>query len=182
MAWFKKKNKFEGQGTAIFIDSIGAPNIRIFKIISQNKDFTIIEFTKEEQYKIKQGSIRKNRIIIYKLANGKIIVQNPDKWKDIKLKDYNIKELRFNLQNYAIQEDKAARSRWTIPPDILTKLSPLFKLLIVGIVVGVIGWAAFKFGAYVLDVVMKSRIIDCAQILPKAQIPIGATNITAPIG
>jgi len=97
-------------------------------------------------------------------------------------------ELRFNLQNFSLQESKASIHRWTLPKDTIAKLAPLFKLLMICIVIGVIGWAALKFGTYVLDVVMKSRVMDCSQLIPQVQIPIGTTNpiintsITTPIG
>ena len=176
------KDKFENQGTAIWIDETGSFNLRIFKILDVKDNKALIGFGAGERYTIPFKMIRKKRVIIYKLDEENIKVQNPDNWKDVPLKENNIKELRFNLQNYAIQEDKAARSRWTLPVDILTKLSPLFKLLIICIVIGVLGWAAFKFGAIVLDLVMKSRIADCNSILPNAPIPIGVSNVSVPIG
>ena len=177
-----KKDKFKDMATAIWIDNVGALSLRVFKILEVKEGKALIGFGEGERYTIPFKMIRKSRVIIYDLGEGNIKVQNPDNWKDVPLKENNIKELRFNLQNYAIQEDKAARSRWCLPPDILTKLSPLFKLLIICIVIGVLGWAAFKFGAYVLDLVMKSRLLDCNTILPRAPIPIGASNVSAPIG
>ena len=113
----------------------------------------------------------------------KINVQNPNNWKNIPLKKYKIKELRFNLQNFALQEGRASIHRWTIPPDRIARLSPLFKLLMICIAMGVMGWSALKFGAYALDVVMKSRLYDCVKVLPKMPSPIGAIiNATTPIG
>lgn len=193
---FKKKQQetAKGQGTAIWIDEFGAIRPRVFNITGEKEDRIKIDFGNDETYIIPKRNLRARRCMIYKLSDGKIRVQNPDKWKDIDLKKYGIKELRFNLQNFALQEGRAAIHRWTIPPDKITKLSSLFKLLMICVVIGVIGWAAMKFGAHVLDVVSASRILECSQVLPKAQVPLGAitepigaavsniTNATAPIG
>ena len=177
-----KKNKVEkNQGTCVWIDCVGSIKLRVFNMIKSEEDKVIIDFGNNEQYKINNKNIRAKRCMIFSTSEGKIIVQNPDNWKNINLKGYDIKELRFNLQNFSLQEGKSAIHRWTLPKDTISKLSPLFKLLMICIVIGVLGWAALKFGTYVLDVVMKSRLIDCSQIIPQVQIPIG-TNITIPVG
>ncbi|MCK9430522.1 MAG: hypothetical protein M0R17_11020 [Candidatus Omnitrophica bacterium] len=175
----KKDNK--NLGTCVWIGSVGEIKLRIFTIVKEDQDKTTISFENNEQLIIPRKFIRAKRVMIFKTSEGKIIVQNPDNWKRINLKEYNIKELRFNLQNFSLQEGKAAIHRWTTPKDAISKLSPLFKLLMICIVVGVIGWAALKFGTYVLDIVMKSRLLDCSQIIPRVQIPIG-TNISVPVG
>jgi hypothetical protein len=184
MKLFSKKKQQTEEGTAVWINEVGSIQLRVFKIIGRKEGQVKIEFDNEEVYTIKESNIRMKRVLIYKTSDGKIRVQNPNKWKDINLKKYNIKELRFNLQNFALQEGKSAIHRWTVPPDRLTKLSPLFKLLMICIAVGVMGWAIVKYGTGLLSVVMNSRLLDCAQVLPKTPIPIGAIveNVTAPIG
>lgn len=182
---FGKKKFTEERGTCVWINEVGALKIRIFKIVGRKEDKVKIDFGNNETYITKERNIRAKRMLIYKTTKGKVIIQNPDKLKKINLKKYNIKELRFNLQNMAIQEGRSAIHRWTLPADRLTKLSPLFKLLMICIVVGAIGWASMKFGTYVLDVVMKSRLYDCSFVLPKVnEVPIGAiiSNATAPVG
>lgn len=174
-----------GDGTCIWVSDVGGIRIRVFKIVARHEGQVKIDFGNDETYKIAQKNIRANRVLIYKLPNGKVVVQDPDKWKKIDLKGYDIKELRFNLQNFALQEGKSSIHRWTVPPDRVTKLSPLLKLLMICIAIGVLGWSALKFSTYVLDVVMSSRVLDCAAVVPKAfsQIPIGAIqNATAPLG
>lgn len=176
----KKKDKStKEQGTAIFINEVGSIKPRVFNILERKDGLIKVDFGNGEIYNVKEKYLRIKRVVMFKTSSGKVIVKNPDNWKNIDLKKYDIKELRFNLQNFGLQEGKSAIHRWTLPPDTLTKLSPLFKLLIIAIVVGVVGWAAMKFGTYVLDVVMKSRLYDCSQVLPKPPIPIGAIS---PIG
>ncbi len=184
MKLFNKKQKSNEEGTAVWINEVGSIQLRVFKILERKNGNVKISFGEEESYIIKESNIRIKRVLIYKTADGKIHTQNPNNWKQLDLKKYGIKELRFNLQNFGLQEKKSALHRWTLPPDKLTKLSPLFKLLMICIAVGVIGWAGFKSSTYALEVVMNSRILDCAQVLPKTPVPIGAIieNITAPIG
>ena len=184
------KKESLNQGTCVFIDDVGAIKIRVFNILSVEEDKLVISFVDnpQEQYRIPKKYVRAKRVMIIKDSSGKIYVQNPDNWKKIDLKSKGIKELRFNLQNFSLQESKASIHRWTLPKDTIAKLAPLFKLLMICIVIGVIGWAALKFGTSVLDVVMKSRVMDCSQLIPQVQIPIGTTNpivntsITTPIG
>lgn len=181
---FKKKVKKidSSKGTAVWVDEFGTLSLRVFTIIGKKEKKVKIDFGNSEVYIINARNIRAKRVIIYKTEEGKIKVQNPNKWKDINLKKYNIKELRFNLQNFGIQEGKASIHRWTLPKDVISKLAPLFKLLVICIVIGVIGWASLKFGTYVLDVVMKSRLLDCGAVLPRQQVPIDApvgANVTA---
>lgn len=181
----KKAAQPLGDGTAVWISEVGGIRLRVFKILARQDGLVKIDFGNDETYKIAEKNIRAKRVVMYKLPNGKVIAQDPDRWKKIDLKAYDIKELRFNLQNFALQEGKSSIHRWTIPPDRITKLSPLLKLLMICIAIGVLGWSALKFSTYVLDVVMKSRVLDCVQVLPKAfsQIPIGAIqNATAPLG
>lgn len=179
---FNKKSKIVGDGTAIWIDSIGAPTERVFKILKEvDKDYIIIGFSPQETYQIKKGHIRAKRIIIYKLSTNKIITQNPDDWSKLNLEKQGIKELRFNLQNFGLQESKSAQHRWIIPLTKLEKLIPLFKLMFICIAIGVIGWSAFKFTTFLFGKISASNLIDCATLIPKSPIPIGA-NITSPIG
>lgn len=166
-----KKPAFE-EGTCIWINETGGIRPRVFRIIEDVDDKVIIDFGNGEAYKVRRRNIRAKRLVIWQTKN-EIKVQDPDRWKDMALKKYDIKELRFNLQNFAIQEGRASIHRWTLPLDKITKLSPLFKLLMICLVVGVIGWAAMKFGTYALDLVMKSRIIDCNSIIPRPPVPIG---------
>jgi len=182
------KKQTKNLGTCVFIDEVGAINLRVFEILQTENDYSTIKFQdnpNELPCKVPRRFIRGKRVMIMKDSNGKIYVQNPDNWKKIDLKSKGIKELRFNLQNFSLQESKASIHRWTLPKDTLSKLSPLFKLLMICIVIGVIGWASLKFGTYVLDVVMKSRLMDCSQLIPQVQIPIGTainTSIVTPIG
>jgi hypothetical protein len=187
---FKGKSKQpKKQGIAIWVDDVGGISTRVFEVLKQEKGKVTIGFGKGENYVIKKDNIRARKCLIWKKADGEIMVQNPNNWKKIDLKKHKIKELRFNLQNFSIQEGRASIHRWTMPPNKIMQLAPLFKLLMVCIAIGVMGWAALKFTTYVLDTVMHARLLDCATVLPKAQIPIGAitnpinaTNITAPIG
>lgn len=181
---FKKSKPQVNSGTAIWINEVGAMQTRIFKILEVKDKKIHISFGKGEKYLIKESHLRAKRIIIYKTSSGKIITQDPEKWKDIGLKDYGIKELRFNLQNFSLQESKAAIHRWTTPKDMMDKLSPLFKLLFICIAISVIGWAILKFGVYVLQVVMDSRLLDCSAIVPKVPVPIDVITTTPiiPIG
>jgi len=98
------------------------------------------------------------------------------------LKAQGIKELRFNLQNFSIQEGSSALHRWTLPQTTMDKLLPLFKVLFICIAVAVVGWSAFKFSTYVLDIIVKSRILPCETIFPNIPIPIGAMNSSVPLG
>lgn len=182
MKLFNKSNKQPlGDGTCIFINEVGAPQERVFRILSENGDKMIIGFSAKEQYEVAKSSIRAKRMIMFKTASGKIIVQNPNDWAKVDLEGQGIKELRFNLQNFGLQESKAAQHRWTLPLTKMQQLIPLFKLLFICIAVGVIGWSAFKFGTYLFDKVSASNLIDCATIIPRAPVPIGV-NVTAPIG
>lgn len=178
---FNKKKIADNKGTAIWVDAVGSITPRIFTILGNPKDKQVVLDFGDEKIKVNTTYIRKKRILIYCLTDGKKIVQNPDKWKDIPLKKYNIKELKFNLQNFGIQERRSALSRWTLPPDRITQLAPWFKLLIIGLVIGVLGWFTLKFGGYTLDAVTKARFMDCAQLLPQSVVPI-EINATQPIG
>jgi len=179
------KNKFKGKGTAIWITEIGAIKNRVFDIAQTNKEkgTVLISFGPKEKYWIKKGNIRSKRVVIYKKSDGKIISQNPDGWGKIDLPKQGIKTLRFNLQNSSLQESKSAMHRWTNPKSVIDKLTPIFKLMFICIAVGVMGWAALKFGGQALDAIMRSRLMDCGQLLAKAPSPVGAiVNTTAPIG
>jgi len=171
-----------GDGTAICINEVGAMSVRVFKVVNRVGRQVTIDLGNSEIYTIDERMIRAKRIILYKDKKGEMIIQNPDKWKNTPLRQYDIKELRFNLQNFGIQEGKAAIHRWTLPEGLMTKLTPLFKLLIIGIVIGVIGWAALKYSGAVFDAVIKSRTTPCSLFFPNSTlVPLGA-NVTAPIG
>lgn len=178
----KDKNKIIGEGTALCVNEFGATTVRVFKIIKVEGKFTTIEFPEKDQYTIPSKNIRIKRTIIWKTTNGKVISQSPDSWGEVNLEEQGIKTLRFNLQNFSLEEKRAALHRWTIPPKMSDKLISLLKMLFICVAVGAIGWAAFKAIIYVIGVLTSSRIIDCAQIISKFPIPIGASNITAPIG
>jgi len=184
----KKKIVSEGEGTCMWIDEVGTLRPRVFKIVGRKEGKMKIDFGNDETYIFAEHNMRAKRIVIYKTSDGKVTVQNPNKWKNLDLKGLGIKELRFNLQNFGLQEGRAATSRWVLPLDKIAKLSPLFKMLMICIVIGVIGWASMKFGTYVLDVVMQSRLLECSQVLPNAvpePIPIGALtggNVSSPLG
>ena len=185
---FKKKEKFlEEDGTAVWIETTGAILIRLFKIIKRENNLVTISFGNNERYSFNENYLRKKRVLIYKTLKG-VIIQNPDKWRDLDFKKYGIKALKFNLQNFSIQEGKAANHRWLLPEDLIKRLSPLFKLLMICIAVGVIGWASMKFAGLVLEKVLPSRLADCANILPKVPNPLGSnitsiiSNFTKPLG
>ena len=180
----KKKTKVK-KGTAIWINEIGSIKKRAFDVIKQNKETreVLISFSKKEYFWIKKANIRGKRVIIYKKSNGKIVSQNPDAWGRINLKKQGIKTLRFNLQNSSLQESKSAIYRWTTPKDMVDKVGPIFKLMFICIAVGVMGWAALKFGAITLDAVTSSRLMECDQLLPRIMDPVGViVNNTAPVG
>ena len=183
MGLFKKKEKFIGDGTCLWVSETGAISYRVFKLIkSEEKGKVVIDFGFNETYLINSSNIRAKRIIIYKTSTGKIICQNPDKWSDLDLKSKGIKEFRFNLQNFSFQEGKAAVHRWTLPKTTMDKLMPLFKILFICIAVAVTSWAAFKFGTYVLDMVVKARVMDCGTLIANSPVPIGVSNTTVPLG
>lgn len=181
MKLFNKSNKQPlGDGTCIFINEVGAPQERVFRILSEKDDSVVIGFSSTEQYEIKKSNIRAKRFLMFKTPT-KVIVQNPNDWSKIDLEKQGIKVLRFNLQNFGLQESKAAQHRWTVPLTKMQQLIPLFKLLFICIAVGVIGWSGFKFGVYLFDKISASNLIDCATLIPKVPSPIG-TAITSPIG
>jgi len=127
------KKQALSQGTCVFIDEVGAIKVRVFNILNVEEDKLVISFVDniQEQYKIPKKYVRAKRVMIIKDSSGKIYVQNPDNWKKIDLKSKGIKELRFNLQNFSLQESKASIHRWTLPKDTIAKLAPLFKLLMI---------------------------------------------------
>ena len=171
---FKKKKNKEDLGTAIFIDNVGAIKTKVFEIKEILPDEKIrIKFDNKEEYIIDKKKIRSKRCLIYKTSKGEIFVQDPDKWRDVDLKGRGIKELRFNLQNFDIQEGKSAIHRWTLPEGMLKKFSPIIKLLMICIVIGVLGWVAFKFAEIIFSHVSASRIIDCRSIIPSIPNPLG---------
>jgi len=176
----KKKIK---KGTCVWINHIGAINLRIFEVVNYDKEKKLltIKFNDNEIFKINRDYIRANRCVIFEKANGEIIIQNPDKIGLMDLKKQGIKTLRFNLQNSALQESKAANYRWAPQRDMVDKLGPIFKLLFICIAVGVIGWAAFKYGGLVLELITRSRLLECADLIPKGPNPM-VTNITNPLG
>lgn len=172
-------------GTAVWINEVGAIKLRVFNVLKEDKEKgkVLISFDNDESYWIQKGNIRAKRTIIYQKKDGKMISQNPDNIGRIDLDAIGIKTLRFNLQNSSLQESRSAIHRWTTPKDAIDKLSPIFKLMFICIAVGVMGWAALKFGGVALDAIMRSRLMDCAQLLPKAPNPIGTIiNGTIPIG
>lgn len=172
-------------GTAIWINEVGAIKLRVFNILQQDKEKrnVLISFNKNESYWIKKRNIRAKRIIIYQKNDGKIISQNPDNLGKINLDELGIKTLRFNLQNSSLQESRSAVHRWTAPRDAIDKLIPIFKLMFICIAVGVMGWAAMKFGGVALDAIMRSRLMDCAELLARAPNPIGTLiNGSIPVG
>ena len=171
------------KGTAIWIDEIGAIRPRVFDVLKDDKEKKelIIGFGNNEVYKISKSNIRAKRTIIYQKANGEIVSQNPDKLSNLDLKKKGIKTLRFNLQNSSLQESRAAIHRWAPTRDIVDKLGPIFKLMFICIAVGVIGWAAFKFGGDVLNTITRSRLLDCSTLIPNAPVPIGV-DMTTPVG
>lgn len=181
---FDKLNKKKpiGDGTAIWVDSVGAMSERIFKVLEKkSEDQLVIRFSPNETYVINPKHIRAKRVIMFKTSSGKVISQNPDNWAFIDLEKQGIKTLRFNLQNFGLQESKAAQHRWTVPLTKMDKLIPLFKLMFICIAVGVIGWSAFKFGTFLFSKITASSLIDCANLIPQSPIPVGV-NITSPIG
>jgi len=180
-----KSKKISSKGTAIWINETGAIRNRIFNIVKQDQERkkVLITFSPKEAYWVPKLNLRGRRIILYEKSNGEILSQNPDAWGKIDLKAKGIKVLRFNLQNSSLQESKASIYRWTTPKDAIDKLGPIFKLLFICIAIGVMGWAALKFGAITLDAITKSRLMECKDILPKIIDPIGAiTNSSIPIG
>lgn len=177
-----KKPKVK-QGTAVWINHVGAIKKRVFQIKGKKDNTVLIELSPKEQYWIKKQNIRGNRVVIYKKGDGKISAQNPDGWGRVDLKKKGIKTLRFNLQNFALQERKASNYRWMMPQNLVDKLKPLFLTMFVCIAVGAIGWAMLKFGGAALGAVTKSRLMDCAKVLPNAPKPIAAmVNATIPVG
>ena len=166
------------QGTAIWISEIGLINHRVFNVLKEENNILTISFDKDEIYEIDKSNVRAKKILVYQKSDGDIVIQNPNKISLIDLNKKKIKTLRFNLQNTSLQESKAAIYRWTTPKDIIDKLGPIFKLLFICIAVGVIGWAAFKYGGQVLDLVTSSRTLDCSQVLPNPQVnvPIGVVE------
>jgi len=170
-------------GTAVWVDEVGSIKFRVFTVVSKNIDKTLtIDFGNNEKYNVDEKNIRAKRCVIYKTPEGKIIVQNPDNWKNIDLKSYQIKEIRFNLQNISLQEGRAARKRWTLPDSLANKLMPLFKLLFICIVIGVLGYFALKFTGIILSNINTARLQDCASILPKIPSPISSplgVNVTS---
>jgi hypothetical protein len=179
---FKKKKVVSlGDGTALWVDEVGAMQERVFRVLSLDGEKIVIGFSPTESYTINKKHIRAKRVIMYKTSSGKVISQNPDNWAFIDLEGQGIKELRFNLQNFGLQESKAAQHRWTVPLSKMDKLMPLFKLLFICIAVGIIGWAAFKFATFLFSKVTMSSLLDCAQLVPKLPSPIGV-NVTIPIG
>ena len=180
----KKKDKNiinkEIPGTVLWILDSGAPLIKTFRRINNNDGTSSLKFNDGSILKVKSKYIRENKIIIYKTNKGKKICHDPNWWGKMDLKVQNIKELRFNLQNFGLQESKSANHRWLLPLKTLDKLIPLFKLMFICIAIGVIGWSAFKMGTYFLDKVISSRLTDCASIIKHFSTPIGV-NITAPI-
>lgn len=184
MGLFKKKSKVvAGDGTCLFIDEVGAPTTRVFKIIPKqsNPNEIVLDFGNNELYSINRRYLRAKRIVIYKTSSGKIIVQNPDKWAEIDLDGAGIKTFRFNLQNFSIEEGRSARRRWILPKTTMDKLLPLFKLLFICIAVGAVGWAAMKGATYLLEIISQSRVMDCANLITPKPVPIGV-NPAAPLG
>lgn len=172
-------------GTAIWINEVGAIKPRVFNVLKEDKEKgnVLISFNKDEVYWVKKRNIRAKRVIIYQKKDGKIISQNPDNLGRIDLDKIGIKTLRFNLQNSSLQESRSAIYRWTTPKDAIDKLSPIFRLMFICIAVGVMGWAALKFGGLALDAIMRSRLMSCAELLPSAPSPIGTIiNSTLPVG
>ena len=179
-----KKDKNKNNGTAIWINEIGSIRPRVFNIVKENKEkkTVVISFGQKEFYEIPKLNIRAKRVIIYQKSDGSILCQNPDKIGNIDLDAIGIKTLRFNLQNSALQESKAAIWRWTIPQSAVDKLGPIFKLMFICIAIGVLGWAAMKLAGIALSAVASSRLMDCSQLIPKIPDPIGAIiNATTPI-
>jgi hypothetical protein len=177
----KKETSIEASGTALWIDEVGAMQERVFKVLSSEAEKIVIGFSPTESYTINKKHVRAKRVIMYKTSSGKVISQNPDNWAFVDLEGQGIKELRFNLQNFGLQESKAAQHRWTVPLSKMDKLMPLFKLLFICIAVGIIGWSAFKFATFLFSKVTMSSLLDCTQLVPKLPTPIGV-NISAPIG
>jgi hypothetical protein len=178
----KNKNINLGDGTALFVNEFGATSVRVFRVIKVEGKFSTIEFPEKDQYTIPTKNIRVKRTILWKTTNGKVISQSPDSWGEIDLPAQGIKTLRFNLQNFSLEEKKAAIHRWTLPTKMPDKLISLLKMLFICVAVGAIGWAAFKAIIYIFPIVMNSRILDCAQLIPKFPVPIGAANFTMPVG
>ena len=179
----KKKSKVK-TGVAIWISETGSIKRRLFSLgISKERKKAIIRFSPSESYKINRLNIRAGKVIIYKKADGNIVSQNPELWSRLDLNKSGVKTLRFNLQNSARQESKAAIYRWTTPKDAIDKLGPIFRLLFICIAIGVIGWASLKMAGVAMDTISSSRLMDCAKLLPKIADPIGAVvNNTVPIG
>lgn len=177
------KNKIK-KGTAVWITETGGIKTRVFDVEKVGKDSALIKFSPSETYKVKKNNIRGKRIVMYRKSDGSVASMNPDSWGNLNIaRDHGIKTLRFNLQNSSLQESKSSIYRWMAPKNTIDKLSPIFKLLFICIAVGVMGWAALKYGGVVLDAVTKSRLMDCSQLLPKVQTPVGAIlNNTVPVG
>jgi hypothetical protein len=183
--WGNKKKLSIGNGTCIWISEIGLITPRIFTVLDEDKEKgnILISFSPNETYWIKKSNIRAKRIIIYKKSDGKIVSQNPNNLGKMNLNAMGIKTLRFNLQNSSLQESRSAIHRWTIPKDVVDKLGPIFKLMFICIAIGVMGWAALKFGGLALDAIMKSRLMDCKELFTITPNPIGTViNGTVPLG
>jgi len=180
----KKKPKVNpALGTAIIVNEYGSIDKVIFKIITNVGKEIEIEFPDNSKLVLPKMFIRAKRVLIYKTLDGVLHPYDPDLWRSIELeKKFGIKQLRFNLQNFSLQESKSAIHRWTLPDDIIKKLSPLFKLLMICIVIGVIGWAAFNFGGKMLTDLMASRSMDCHALITNETLGYIASNITQPIG
>lgn len=178
----KQKGK---NGTAIWIDEIGAISLRVFNVVEEDKDkkTITISFGKDKIYEINKLNVRSKRILMYEKSDGKVICQNPNMIGRIDLKAQGIKTLRFNLQNSSLQESRSAIHRWTTVKTAIDKLAPLFRLMFICITIGVLGWAALKFGGVALDRIAASRLLECSQLLPRAPAPIAAiVNGSIPLG
>jgi hypothetical protein len=178
MSLFKKSTTIEGVNV-IWIDNFGFIRIRKAAITEKTKEAISIKMLdNNKNYTFSTSKIRKGVVTILENSEGAIKVVNPEDLRKIDLKSKNISEYRFNLQNLRIQESKSAMNRWVVPKSDMEKLLPLFKILFIGIAVGIIGWAVFKYGSVMFNQIISTTYTQCNTLLPKALQTIQLANST----
>lgn len=171
----RKKQKLQYTIKAIILTETGEIHFDKIAIKSKNKNVISIKIQKSgKELNIYENFIRKNKVLLSSVK-GNIKPIDPVVWNTIDLKKQKIDIVNYNLQNFRAQESRSALYRWAVGQDLIQKLTPWFKLLVVCLVVGVIGWFALKIGFEIFTRAIAPRLADCASILPTAPTPPGVS-------
>lgn len=158
--------------TVVWIDSVGNIVSRSFTVIKTENNIIYGQFADGKKLGFSSKNVKNGIAFVFENNKKQLHILDPNEWRNIPLKDYDIKEYRFNLRNFREQESVSSINRWTLPKTNLEKLLPIFRMMIITICIGALGYFAFKFAGIVLNDSVSPLKTACNIIIPPAPVPI----------